>query len=134
MSPYLESNQEVVALFGYYQCNEIEREDVVLYNYSGSKNLLVKFIKAVPGDSWSLKGGDGVCEIVVNGSLLLNSEGQKYTIGNCKMLRLYADNYPIIPANTYLLLGDEVNGSLDSTQFGLIGGEDVVAKVVLSIW
>jgi signal peptidase I len=130
MSPYLLPGDVVTALFGYYSCHAIERGDVVLYDYSGDQNLLIKFVKAVPGDSWSLKEENGSYGMVVNGSALLNSEGKPYLIGNYKMLELYVKSYPVIPANTYLILGDNTDGSLDSTHFGLVSGGDIKAKVV----
>lgn len=131
MSPFLDSGEEVSALFGYYGCNPIQRNDIVLYDYSGNKNLLVKFVRAIPGDNWGLKEISGSYEIEVNGILLVNSEGSAYLIseGSADMLKLYIKDYPVIPENTYLLLGDEVKGSLDSTRFGLVGKKNIVAKV-----
>jgi signal peptidase I len=131
MSPFLNSGEDVDALFGYYDCSPIQRNDIVLYDYSGNNNLLVKFVKAMPGDRWNLKEIDGSYEIEVNGISLVNSEGRAYLIGegSVDMLKLYIKDYPVIPENTYLLLGDEVKGSFDSTRFGLVGKKDIVAKV-----
>lgn len=130
MYPFINPEKEITALFGYYDCHPIERGDVVLYKYSGNDNLLIKFVKAVPGDRWELKKGEEGCEIVVNGSVLSNSEGKPYSITDCKMLQLYVSDYPVIPENTYLLLGDKTDGSIDSTTFGLVSGDDIEAKVV----
>ncbi len=132
MYPYIVPNENVRALFGYYDCHPIQRGDVILYDYSGDKNLLIKFVRGIPGDKWSLKENSGSYEIMVNGSPLVNSEGKPYLIGSYKMLELYAESYPTIPEDTYLLLGDETSGSLDSTRFGLVGKKDIMAKVILS--
>jgi len=35
----------------------------------------------------------------------------------------------VIPENTYLLLGNRVSGSVDSTTFGLVDKSGIVAKV-----
>jgi len=131
MDPFIKPEQTVTALFGYYNCNPVQRNDIVLYAYSGNDNLLIKFIKAVPGDSWTLKESSGGYGIIVNGLSLLNAEGIAYLIqgSSVKMLELYAKDYPVIPEDTYLLLGDKTDGSLDSTSFGLIGKRDIVAKV-----
>jgi signal peptidase I len=131
MSPFLESGEEVQALFNYYSCNDVLRNDVVLYKYSGKSNLLIKFIRAIPGDTWNLKKTNSGYEIIVNGISLLNSEGKLYLIpeGSTKMLELYARDYPVIPADAYLLLGDKIDGSMDSTSFGLVGKKDIMAKV-----
>jgi signal peptidase I len=131
MSPFLNSGQEVIALYNYYDCNEVLRNDVVLYKYSGNSNLLIKFVKAIPGDKWSLEKTDSGYKIIINDVFLVNSESSPYLIpeGSIKMLELYAEDYPIIPADTYLLLGDKTDGSLDSTSFGLVGKKDIIAKV-----
>lgn len=131
MSPFIVPNEEVSALFGYYDCNPIKREDVVLYDYPGNDNFLIKFVKAVPGDQWSLKEDGGRYIITVNGEILVNAEGEQYSLpeSSARMIRLYTDDYPVIPADAYLLLGNRVDGSLDSTHFGLVGKDSIVAKV-----
>lgn len=131
MYPFLKPEEDVQALFNYYDCNDISRNDVVLYRYSGNSNLLIKFVKAVPDDKWNLKKTDNGYEIAVNDIFLLNSEGKPYLIpeSSIKMLELYVKDYPVIPADTYLLLGDKTDGSLDSTSFGLVGKKDIMAKV-----
>jgi len=131
MAPFLNPEDKVTAIYDYYNCHDVLRNDVVLYNYSGNKNLLIKFVRAIPGDNWKLKKTDNGYEIVVNDISLLNSEEKTYLIpeGSVKMLELYVNDYPIIPNDTYLLLGDKTDGSLDSTSFGLVGKKDIMAKV-----
>jgi len=131
MFPFIQPEQNVIALFGYYDCNPVLRNDIVLYAYSGNENFLIKFIRAVPGDRWNLKKTDNGYEIAVNDIFLLNSEGKPYLIpeSSVKMLELYVKDYPVIPEDAYLLLGDKTEGSVDSTSFGLVGKKDIVAKV-----
>ena len=131
MYPFIKPDETVQALFGYYNCYDVSRNDVVLYSYSGNKNLLIKSVKGIPGDQWNLREENGTYEIVVNGVSLLNSEGKPYEIprSSAKILQLYTKDYPVIPADTYLLLGDETGGSVDSTRFGLISKSDIMAKV-----
>ena len=131
MAPFLQPDNEVEAMYGYYACHDILRNDVVLYKYSGKDNLLIKFVRAVPGDRWGLEKSEAGYNIIVNGSAVLNSEGEPYSIADTsiKMLQLYIKDYPIIPDNTYLLLGDKISGTLDSTAFGLVGKDDIMAKV-----
>ncbi len=134
MYPFIKPDEIVQALFGYYDCHDVSRNDVVLYSYSGNKNLLIKSVKGIPGDQWNLKKENGLYEIVVNDVSLLNSEGKPYEIpeSSAKILQLYTKDYPIIPSDAYLLLGDETGGSVDSTHFGLISKNDIMAKVVFN--
>ncbi|MFA5442008.1 MAG: S26 family signal peptidase [Candidatus Paceibacterota bacterium] len=70
--------------------------------------------------------------MIVNNKIVKNSEGKPYLIsGNAyKMLSLYEKDYKgVIPENAYLLLGNLIFGSLDSTHFGLIDKSGIVAKV-----
>lgn len=131
LSPFINSGDRVIALYDYYNCHDVLRNDVVLYDYSGNKNLLIKFVRAIPGDSWELKKIGNEYEIIINGITLLNYEGLPYlfTENTVKLLKLYANDYPIIPKDTYLLLGDKISGSMDSTKFGLVNKKEIVAKV-----
>jgi len=133
MSPLISPGEKIDALFGYYECHEISRGDIVIYDYAGNKNPIIKSVKAIPGDNWYLEEIDGMYEIFVNGVSLENSEGKEYRLSesSSRMLKLYVESYPIIPGNAYLLLGDDVGGSLDSTKFGLAGKSDIKAKVEL---
>ena len=131
MAPFINPGDIVTAIYDYYNCHDVLRDDVVLYDYPGNKNLLIKFVRAIPGDTWGLKKNNNGYEIVVNGASLLNAEEKPYLISesSIKMLQLYIKDYPIIPIDTYLLLGDKISGSMDSTRFGLISRKDIMAKV-----
>jgi type IV secretory pathway protease TraF len=46
------------------------------------------------------------------------------------MLSLYERDYKgIIPENAYLLLGNNISNSIDSTVFGLVDKSGIIAKV-----
>jgi signal peptidase I len=133
LSPLIKSGQHIKALIGYYRCYPVKRNDIVLYHYTDDKNPLIKIVRAVPGDEWKLQKGNSGYNIIVNNRLLTNSEGELYqVIGNrVKILQIYINDYPIIPQNTYLLLGDKINGSLDSTRFGLVDISSIIGKAIL---
>lgn len=131
LSGFMDSGEEVTALEGFYDCNPAERNDLVLYQYAGNKNYLIKSVKAVPEDKWHLKDMGSYYLIFVNNKILKNDSEEEYRIprNEAKMLLIYSKNYPQIPQNTYLLMGNVVSGSLDSTKFGLVDKSDIVAKV-----
>lgn len=129
----IESGSQITIANGYYKCHKINRDEVVAYNYAGNKNYIVKIIKAIPGDSWGLvKSKDDYYLILVNGNPISNTQGANYLIpaNKINMLKLYQKDYPLIPPNSYLILGNQINGTLDSTHFGLIGKNDIVGKVI----
>jgi signal peptidase I len=133
LTPYINPGVKIKTLLNYYDCHEIERGDLVLFNYSGNSNPLLKVVKGIPGDKFNLRETRKGWNILINDEIVKNFECKPYFIlGNkYKMLSLYEKDYgSVIPENTYLLLGNQVSGSMDSTRFGLIDRSNIVAKVV----
>ncbi len=128
MEPLIKQGENITNYPDYYICNDVERNDIVLYRFAGNKNLILKRVKAIPGDKFELKGE----LILINNKPLKNSEGKLYNISQ-KMLQNYANSYPVIPKDTYLLLGEKAYGSLDSSHFGLVSKKDLRGKVEMNI-
>lgn len=129
----IESGSKIKVLENYYSCQKVEREDIIAYRYGGSTEPLIKIVKAVPGDKFSLKKSDSGWNIMVNGKVVVNSEKKPYNIGDAgyRMISLYVKDYEgVIPDDAYLILGNDPAGSLDSTIFGLAGKSDFIGKVV----
>lgn len=132
LSPLIKSGQTVKVLFDYYDCNKIKNNDIVLFNYAGNNNPLIKIVRGVSGDRFELKKSDSRWNILINNQIVKNSEGKIYFVsGNeYKMLSLYERDYKgIIPENAYLLLGNNISNSIDSTVFGLVDKSGIIAKV-----
>ena len=133
LSPLINPGQTIKLLYGYYNCHPVERGDIIAYNYAGNDAPIIKIVKAVPGDKWQLKKNNrqNSYQIMVNGGPLKNSDGKSYRIAesNIKMLKLYVQDYPTIPQNTYLILCNQLSGSLDATRFGLIDKSDILGKL-----
>ncbi len=128
----IEPGETVKILFGYYDCNEIKRDDFILYRYAGNENPLIKIVKGIPEDKFELRKTDGGWNILINGEILKNSKNQPYLLDerDYRMLFLYEKDYKgKIPDNAYLLLGNLASGSLDSTHFGLVDKSDILGKV-----
>ena len=137
LEPLIHEGQTIRMLQGYYACHPVERGDVVVYRYAtGDTTPLIKVVKAVAGDIFSLQSnskGQG-WHLLINQEVAQNSQGIPYTIDEhgYQMLMLYVRSYRgQIPARACLLLGNQPNGSLDSTHFGLAGQDDLLGKVVL---
>lgn len=128
LSGIFESGDCVKVLYGFYGCNQVKREDIVVYDQTGSKNPIIKIVKAVPGDKLFFRNGDS--KLIINGKPVANSKGDGYSFAETKMLELYANDYPIIPKDTYLILGNNPHGTFDSSHFGLVDGEDIIGKAI----
>lgn len=106
--------------------SQYRREDIVMIEWIGSDTPLAKIVKVLPGDHWLIDEGG---KIIVNGEILKNSQGQPYQI-NTTLLKLYAKDYPIIPPETYLLMGDQANvNTLDSSSFGLVPKSQIIGRL-----
>ena len=131
LAPLINSGQVIKLFYGYYNCHPIRREEIVAYNYAGNDAPIIKIVKAIPGDKWRLNKNNHSYQIIVNNKALKNSEGKLYQIPENKitMLKLYTKSYPVLPEDTYLILGNRVSGSLDASRFGLIDKGNILGKV-----
>lgn len=121
------SGSSIHVLFNYYDCHSIQKDDVVAFRYGGSSDPLIKIVKGVPGDSFEFKGE----QLLINNMPAKNYSGSPYRIllSDQKMLSLYMHDYRnIIPANSYLVLGNQINGTLDSIRLGLVDKSDILGK------
>lgn len=136
LSGFLENGTEVKVINNFYKCtdNEVKRDDVILFSYSGNKDPLIKIVKAVPGDKFALFHVGNGWNISINDEMLTNSKGDLYLINRerYEMLALYEKDYHgVIPPNSYLILGNLTEGSTDSTQFGLVDKGSLIAKAIV---
>jgi signal peptidase I len=132
LEPLIKNGETIEVLFGYYNCHQIKRNDIVVYFYAGNKNPIIKIVKGIPGDKFNLKKTNNGWYILINGEIIKNSVGEPYILSEnaYKMLFLYEKDYNgVIPEDAYLLLGNLSHGSLDSTHFGLVGKKDILGKV-----
>jgi len=132
----IESGSTVRILYGYYDCHEIEREDIIIHNHPGNPNPIIKIAKGLPGDTIHLGKSNNASgwNILINNEIIKNSYGQPYVLDETrhKMISLYEKDYKgIIPENAYLILGNVAGGSLDSSRFGLVDRRDVLGKAEL---
>ena len=123
---------EVRVDMDYYKDRDVGRNDVVVINFTPRNILLIKQVKGVPGDKFEIKYDSDVWKVYVNGDVLRNSEGKEYVFDNrsVSMLLLYSKDYGVIPNDTYLVLGNKVYGSFDSSRFGFVSRESVLGKVL----
>jgi hypothetical protein len=118
LSGLIEAGEGVKIDFGFYACNEIRREDIVM---------------GLPGDKFNFQQSGDYWQLLINEEIVRNSFGEVYKFNehSYNLLNLYVKDYEgIMPADTYLILGNLTNGSLDSSRFGLVAKGDILGKVV----
>lgn len=122
MKPTLEEGEIVIA----YKDKSIDVSDVVAF-YQGNK-ILVKRVIAKPGSFVNIDD-DG--NIYVDGRLLSEPYIKEKILGETDI------EYPYqVPDGHYFVLGDKRDTSIDSRKkiIGAISKEDILGKVVVSIW
>lgn len=96
--------------------------DLVTVQFRTQNHPVVKRVKAVPGD-----------QLKLNGNTLLFADGEELTIKPAQwripILQLKNNNWRL-PADEFLLLGDNPKNSLDSRTFGLVSSSQVKGKVI----
>ncbi len=135
LSGVLEPGTKIKILYDYYQCHEVQRGDVIVFQPDPEMNPVVKIIKGLPGDKLSLQGDGKNWNILINGEILKTSTGDAYQVNDnaFQMLSLYIRDYNgVIPPGAHLLLGNAISGSSDSTKYGLIDISDIIGRVAVN--
>ncbi len=129
----IEPDETVKIFFGYYDCNEIKKNDIVIYNYAGNPDPLIKIVKGVEGDKFAFQKTEAGWYILINEEILKNSKNQPYILDErgYRMLSLYEKDYTgIIPENAYLIMGNLTSGTTDSSRYGLVHKNDILGKAI----
>lgn len=128
MSPSLSSGEEIGYIESYYDCHDVLKGDIIIFYSPRDDSLLVKRVYGVEGDS--LNYDDFRNTIQINEKIITNSQGEEFRIDST-ILELYSSKFKVIPSQSYLVFGDEISGSYDSSKFGFIPRDIIVGKVEL---
>ena len=127
MFPLINDGEVVTTYENYYDCNEIQRGDIIIFNFKTRDEDYIKKVLGMPEDVLEVEQGF----LKINGEYLLNSEGRQYKVENIKekILTIPLVNQQI-PRNGYLVLGDNVDVSVfDSRQYGFINKSQIIGKI-----
>ena len=126
-------NDDIVKLLkGFYDCNIVQRDDIIVYDYAGNDLPIIKIVKGLPGDTIELKESNLGWNVIINDEVLESSETGEYELRNVGMLSLYVEGYEgVIPEDSYLIFGTSSTGTLDSTRFGFIHKDDIIGKIII---
>jgi signal peptidase I len=111
-------------------CTPITRGALVVFTTSADRNApVIKHAVGLPGDTFAVSD-DGAVDINHVETTVPSGKPYRLTRHGVTMLSLYTNDYHgVIPPNSYLLLGDDPAGDLDSSRLGLISLSMIVGVV-----
>ena len=130
----LEPGQPIKILWNWYACHEPERNDLALIRISRNLPPKIKVIRAVPGDSikLSLNKKARRWALIVNNAPVLDFQNKPYLFAGEALppigRYLKAHQNALSPRDT-IALSTRSPGEFDSGLFGIVGGDDLMAKV-----
>ena len=116
MSPTLKNN-ELLLLKKYDK--KIERFDIIVFKYNDSR--LIKRVIGLPGDKVEYK----------DGKLYINDEEMIDPFSSITKNFKYIG---VVSENSYFVLGDNRNDSVDSRMIGLVTNDMLLGSTDFSIW
>lgn len=126
LTPRYQDNAMVKGRLG--DCaQDIRRGSLIVFR--AGHTTLIKIAVGVPGDRFSLRQDSDAWNLLIDGKVEVNSEQHPYRFSGNRhaMLALYAKDYHgVIPPDAFLVLGDGVTGTEDSTRLGLIDRKDII--------
>lgn len=129
MKGILKNGERVKVLLGYFECNPVERDQVVVLEFKTREGeSFVKRVRAKGGDR--LEFFDGQAK--VNGEILKNSTGESYRFSSQSQQLL---SLPLrdgkIQEGYFLVLSEEVGPeAFDSRQYGYVELEHLKGRVL----
>lgn len=110
---------------------QLKRGDIIIFRPPGNGGLeYIKRIVGMPGETIEIQG----CKLYVTNSELERTELNEDYLAENTCTEARGTNRYEVPANSYLVFGDNRGHSDDSRVFGPIDGSRIEGKVFLRFW
>ncbi|PSB58122.1 signal peptidase I [Chamaesiphon polymorphus] len=128
MEPTLQINDRLIIDKISYDFSPPTRGDMVVFNPTRTlrqekfHDAFIKRVIGLPGETVAVRNG----RVYINGSALTET----YIAAKPD----YRFGPVMVPANSYLVLGDNRNNSYDSHYWGFVPRHDIIGRAVLRFW
>jgi signal peptidase I len=131
MAGWMNPGKRYLAELGPSHCMRVDLETPVLFR-NNKNQLLVKAVKALPGDHILLARTENHFEMIVNGRPIRTTKGQLLRLSppRAEVIKKEISNFmDYIPEGKLLVMGNHVGGTYDSSRFGLLPKKAVLGIV-----
>ena len=127
MYPTLKNNDVVIVDKLTHKFIPLKRGDIISFYYDDTK-YLVKRVIGLPGETLEIKDN----KIYINDEII-SDYVEDIVMSDFKLDEL---GYDVIPKDTYFVMGDNRENSLDSrdSRVGLIKKTDIIGKKIIRLW
>lgn len=131
MDPTFRDKQYVLTNIIGLRINDPKKGDVVVFKSPPDPEKdYIKRVIGVPGDIVAIKDGD----VYVNGAILNESKYLAPSVGTYGGSFLHENTPVTVPQDSYLVMGDNRNGSSDSRQWGFVPLKLLIGKSFFVYW
>lgn len=125
MNPLFKNGEKVYFLIWYYRCNNLQRGDIIAYDFANTGNIYMKILYGFPGDKIFFEEN----KIFINNKELKNSSWNSYffTDAEIQLMNLFIKNN-ILDKWSYFIFWDNIWNSDDSRKFWAIWEKNIVWK------
>lgn len=130
MEPSFDDTEFIITQKVSYYFHAPQRGDVIVFKWPPNPDFeYIKRIIGLPGDTLRLQGG----KVLINGRILNEPylDPRTYTAGSSAF---EAEHDYKIPADQYLVMGDNREKSSDSREWGLVPRKNFIGKVYFRYW
>ena len=131
MDPTFRDKQYILTNIIGLRISDPKKGDVVVFKSPpDSEKDYIKRVIASPGDVVAIKDGN----VYVNGEILNESKYLKPKVGTYGGSFLHENEPVTVPQDSYLVMGDNRNGSSDSRQWGFVPLKLIIGKSFFVYW
>lgn len=133
MESTLQNGDQMIVNKLTYQLTDPKRFDIIVFHATEEKDFIKRII-GLPGEHVAIMHDD----LYIDGELMeedfLDKSSSKVKNQFAFTLENLVGNYPVIPKDHYLVLGDHRNDSTDSRTFGVIHKDEIFGKTSIIYW
>lgn len=127
MLPLIEPGSQITIAWDYYDCNPLQKGDIIVVDFAVREHPMIKRLVAVPGDKVEIINSI----LYVNDIAIKNSANKTYTLTEKETEKINNYIQDIKEGKDfYLVLSDNINNRYDSRLFGPVFRNQIKGKVV----